>query len=142
LGALLSVLLLAAGLTVVSATTASAVGCVASTCYNKGPVSMGCTRDQRSITSPGGGLYVYYSPACQAAWAIKYTDASWDHCVYVDLERTGFPAGGVDRRLSQQVCPGEASDWTNMFPKGWYFRAVYNDVSNATPDVYTEWVFR
>ena len=101
---------------------------------------MGCTRDQRSITSPGGGLYVYYSPACQAVWAIKFTDSSWDHCVYVELERARSNLI-VQSRLRQEVCPGEASDWTNMFPKGWYFRAVYKDPVTAY-DTYTEWVFR
>lgn len=143
LSSMLGITLLAGGLTVAGTTTASAVGCVGESCYNKGPVSMGCTSDQRSITSHGGyGLYVYYSPACQAVWAIKYTDATWDHCVYVELERARSDKI-VQARLRQEVCPNEASDWTNMFPKGWYFRAVYNDpIYGDEHDSYTEWAFR
>ncbi|WP_432886082.1 hypothetical protein ACQPYH_02845 [Kribbella sp. CA-245084] len=121
------------------APSAYAVGCVGESCYNKGPVSMGCTKDQRSIANSGWSLQVYYSPACQAVWAIAFTDSSWDHCVSIDLERARSDRI-VQGRLTQELCPEEASDWTNMFPKGWYFRAVYNDP--VQDDFYTPWVFR
>lgn len=143
LSSMLGVALLAGGLTVAGATTASAVGCVGESCYNKGPVSMGCTKDQRSIASGNltNSIFVYYSPACRAVWAIAFESIGPGYpCVAVELERARS-----DRipqaRLTQTICPGEGSDWTNMFPAGWYFRGIWN-ATMGYPDDYTPWAFR
>lgn len=130
-------------LTAVSAPTASAVGCVGESCYNKGPVSMGCTKDQRAIAVDPMTeyTYVYYSPACQAVWAISFSPPGIAYpCKNVELERARSNLI-VQARLTQLFCPDEESEWTNMFPKGWYFRAVDNDAPGY-PDYYTPWVFR
>jgi hypothetical protein len=143
LGAVLSVAMLAVGLTVVMATTANAVGCVGESCYNKGPVAMGCTRDQRVISqpAPNGQTHVYYSPACQAAWAIALEDPDPAYpCHTVTLERARSNLI-VQSRLTQTFCPGESSEWTNMMPRGWYFRAI-DDLGPGYPAYYTPWVFR
>ncbi|GAA1590211.1 hypothetical protein GCM10009804_53030 [Kribbella hippodromi] len=122
--------------------SAYAVGCYGETCYNKGPVAMGCTKDQRLISDPAwrGNLQVLYSPACRAAWA----DSNWEplhSCWYLELERARSNLI-VQSRLRVEHCPGEAREWTNMFPGGWYYRAVRNDTASGGTADYTAWVFR
>jgi hypothetical protein len=142
LGGLLSIVMLTAGLSTVTATTASAVGCVGASCYNKGPVAMGCTKDQRVIATADVPLYVYYSPACKAVWAISFDTISLGYpCATVQIEKSA-DAINVVQRLSQRLCPGETSDWTNMLATGgWYFRAIH-DGSQGYPTWYTNWVVR
>jgi hypothetical protein len=103
----------------------------------------GCTRDQRSIAIDAGtnDTHVYYSPACQAVWAISFAPADPAYpCHTLSLERARSNLI-VQARLTQQLCPGESSDWTNMFPKGWNFRAV-DDEGPGYHTWYTPWVFR
>ncbi|GAA1590201.1 hypothetical protein GCM10009804_53020 [Kribbella hippodromi] len=141
--ALLAMAFAAVGLTVVTAPAANAVGCVGESCYNKGPVSMGCTKDQRAIAidPQTNYTYVYYSPACQAVWAISFAAPTIGYpCHTVSLERARSNLI-VQGRLTQQFCPGEKSEWTNMFPKGWYFRAI-DDEGPGYNTWYTPWVFR
>ncbi|WP_432886085.1 hypothetical protein ACQPYH_02855 [Kribbella sp. CA-245084] len=142
LSAALAMICSVAGLTVVTSQTASAVGCVGESCYNKGPVSMGCTADQRLISDPrwSPDLQILYSPACQAAWAVSLAPPL-DQCIAVQIERSRSDHI-VQARLSQEFCPEETKEWTNMMPRGWYFRAVWNDYSPGYSDLYTPWVFR
>ncbi|WP_329005098.1 YjfA family protein [Kribbella sp. NBC_00709] len=121
--------------------SAYAVGCYAETCYNKGPVAMGCTADQRVISQPASsGLEVRYSPACNAAWA-------WDNQaphfwpIYLTIERARSDKI-VQARLSIEFDVGEPTEWTNMFARGWYFRAVWDDRVSDENDAMTAWVFR
>lgn len=141
----LAATVLVGGLSATGVSTASAVGCYAESCYNKGPVAMGCTKDQRLISEPSWSpnLQVLYSPACRAAWAAS----SWEPlygCWSLEIERARSNLI-VQGRLRQEHCAGEEREWTNMFPGGWYFRAVRNGISGGggggTAD-YTAWVFR
>jgi hypothetical protein len=141
-GALLSGVLLAAGLTAVTATTASAVGCVGESCTNKGPVAMGCTKDQRLISNPAWSpeLQVLYSPACRAVWAASNWEPLYG-CWYLEIERARsnlIPHS----RLRVQHCQGEKYEWTNMFPGGWYYRAVRNGSAGGGSSDYSPWVYR
>lgn len=144
---LLCAVVMVTGVFAAGAPSAYAVGCVGEGCYNKGPVAMGCTRDQRSIAIDRltESTHIYYSPACQAVWAISFEAPSPEFpCGYVELERARSNLV-VHSRLRQQFCPGEASEWTNMFPKGWYFRGVNNmppGYPGPGPDLYTPWVTR
>jgi len=136
--------LLAAGIAVVNPVSAAAVGCSGASCYNKGPVSMGCTADARAITSTAYDVKVIYSPACRAVWASSQS-TPLHSCITLQLERGYYNHDHnlvVDRRLSQQYCPGESQEWTNMFDVGWYFRGVWNDTATGHPDSYSPWVYR
>jgi hypothetical protein len=142
LGVLLSIAMLAVGLTVVTASTASAVGCYGESCYNKGPVAMGCTADQRLISAPAWSpdLQVLYSPACRAAWAASTWEPLYG-CWYLEIERARsnlIPHS----RLRIEHCAGEAREWTNMFPGGWYYRAIRNGTAGGGTADYTPWVYR
>jgi hypothetical protein len=131
------------GVFALGAPSAYAVGCYGDTCYNKGPVAMGCTKDQRLISDPawGGSLQVLYSPACRAAWAASDWMPNWN-CFTLQIERARSNLI-VQARLGVEFCPGEAREWTNMFPGGWYFRAVANrSSSGGGSSDYTAWVFR
>ncbi|MEU0096122.1 hypothetical protein [Kribbella sp. NPDC006257] len=94
-------------LTGLTATTASAVGCTGTGCYNKGPVAMGCTADQRAISSGEYDVVVIYSPACRAAWVQSYaTPSFW--CISLQIERGFYDHDHnliVDKRLSTSSAP-------------------------------------
>lgn len=144
LGVLLGFLLLTVGLTVVSSSTASAVGCVGESCYNKGPVAMGCTADQRLISDPtwGGRLQVLYSPACRAAWAASDWEplhSCWD--LKIVRARSNLQPHS---QMRVEHCAGEAREWTNMLPTGgWYFQAVRDSTAGGGGSVSaTNWVLR
>ena len=135
--------MLLTGMFALGAPSAYAVGCVGESCYNKGPVSMGCTKDQRAIAVDPltESTFVYYSPACQAVWAISFEPPSIGYpCHTVQLERARSNLI-VQARLAQTFCPEETSEWTNMSPKGWYFRGITKS-GGGSPDDYTPWVFR
>lgn len=134
-------LMLLTGVFAAGAPSAYAVGCYADTCYNKGPVAMGCTQDQRRISDPAyAGLEVRYSPACNAAWAWSNQPPNF-WAIYLTIERARSDRI-VQARLSIEFDVDETSEWTNMFARGWYFRAVWDDRMNDQYDSFTPWVFR
>ena len=124
---------------------ASAVSCSGSSCDNKGPVATGCNADGRAITSTEYDVWIMYSPACRAVWALSYSTPLFN-CVSLQIERAAYDGAVnlvVNRRLSIQFCPGETKEWTNMLATGnWYFRGVWNDTAQGHPDSYSPWVYK
>jgi hypothetical protein len=138
---LLSAAVASAGVFSLGVPSAYAVGCYGETCNNKGPVAMGCTRDQRLITNPEqSNLQVRFSPACNAAWAWSDWTPTFNS-VWIEIERARSDKI-VHDRLSIELATDEEVEWTNMLGGQWHFRAVWNDRALGGNDNYTEWVYR
>ncbi|MFE7514194.1 DUF2690 domain-containing protein [Streptomyces sp. NPDC057540] len=98
--------------------TAYAAGCNGTGCENKGPVSMGCDKDARTISvgevySSSGGrtdFELRWSDACWAGWA--RTGASV-YASTISVEKWNPDRTTVVSRRTVTVADGQ-HDWTNM----------------------------